>query len=91
MDTYFIGSGTRFAAPEVAGIVAMRFQADPAASAGQIEDALKSTAYKFNFGAQYTSLPPYTSSYDKGAGLVDAYAASLALGAHPRGDPAAGR
>jgi serine protease AprX len=92
VDTYFIGSGTSFAAPEVAGIVAMLFQADPAASAGQIEDALKSTAYKFKFGVPYQALGPYTSSYDKGAGLVDAYAASLALGARRRGgDLGAGR
>ena len=92
VDTYFIGSGTSFAAPEVAGIVAMLFQADPAASAGQIEDALKSTAYKFKFGVPYQALGPYTSSYDKGAGLVDAYAASLALGARRLGgDPGAGR
>jgi serine protease AprX len=70
----------------------MLFQADPAASAGQIEDALKSTAYKFKFGVPYQALGPYTSSYDKGAGLVDAYAASLALGARRRGgDLGAGR
>ena len=84
IDTYFIGSGTSFAAPEVAGIVAMLFQADPSATSGQIEGAIKTTAYKFRFGAPYVRFGPYTSSYDKGAGLVDAYAAAVRLGAHRR-------
>jgi serine protease AprX len=82
--TYFVGSGTSFAAPEIAGIVALLFQADPTASAAMIEDALKSTAYKYASGAPYQQVGRYTSSYDKGTGLADAYAAALRLGARPR-------
>jgi serine protease AprX len=82
--TYFVGSGTSFAAPETAGIVAMLFQADPRASAAQIEDALKVTAYKYRSGAAYRQVGHSTSSFDKGTGLVDAYAAALRLGAQRR-------
>jgi serine protease AprX len=84
MNTYFIGSGTSFAAPEVVGVVALLMQADPSATAAQIEDALKATAYKFADGARYQRVGRYTSSFDKGTGLVDAYAAALSLGARVR-------
>jgi serine protease AprX len=69
------------AAPQIAGIVAQLSQADPAATPAQIEDALKSTAHKYADGAPYAPAAPYTSSYDKGTGLADAYAAALKLGA----------
>lgn len=81
--TYFTGSGTSFASPEVAGIVALLFQADPRAGAGTIEAALKRTARRFAAGAPYHRVGPYLTSYDKGTGLVDAYAAALAVGAVP--------
>lgn len=84
VDTYFTGSGTSFSAPEVDGIVAMLFQVDPRASAAQIERTLEGTAYRFRFGAPYRSVGGEVTSYDKGAGLVDAYAAALALGARHR-------
>ncbi len=80
-DTYYEASGTSWSAPAVAGIVAMLFQADPAATPAQIDDALKVTAHKYQSGTPYTAAGPYTSSYDKGTGLVDAYAAALSLGA----------
>lgn len=80
-DTYFEASGTSWSAPAVAGIVAMLCQADPAATPAQLDDALKATAYKYANGAAYVADGPYTSSYDKGTGLVDAYAAALRLGA----------
>ena len=83
--TYFIGSGTSFAAPEIAGIVALLFQARPTASAGDIERVLLATAYKYRAGAPYVRVGgTITSSFDKGTGLADAYAAALRLGAHPR-------
>lgn len=80
-DTYFEASGTSWSAPAVAGIVAMLCQADPTATPAQIDDTLKTTAYKYQNGAAYVTEGAYTSSYDKGTGLVDAYAAALRLGA----------
>ena len=65
-------------------MIALLFQADPGATAGQIEYALERTAYKFASGAPYQRVGSITSSFDKGAGLVDAYAAAVALGAKPR-------
>ena len=83
--TYFIGSGTSFAAPQVCGIVAMLFQVAPDASAGLIERTLLRTAHRFPSGAPYRRIDGVWSSFDAGAGLVDAYAAALALGARPVG------
>ena len=83
LGTYNVISGTSMAAPQIAGIVAQLFQAAPGASPGQIENALKSTAYRFAAGAPYQQSGPYLSSFDKGTGLVDAVAAATALGAGP--------
>ncbi len=41
-----------------------------------MEQALKSTAYRYGDGAPYTSAGGYTTSYDKGTGLVDVVAAA---------------
>jgi serine protease AprX len=85
VDTYFTGSGTSFAAPVVDAVIAMLFQADPDASAAEVAAAIETTAYRFQAGAPYAVQPfgNYLSSYDKGAGLIDAYAAARALGARP--------
>jgi subtilisin family serine protease len=72
-------SGTSMAAPHIAGIVAQLFQADPAATPAQIEAALKGTAYRYSNGAAYTSAGGYTTSFDKGTGLVDVVAAVARL------------
>jgi subtilisin family serine protease len=73
-------SGTSMAAPHIAGIVAQLFEDSPDATPAQIEAALKSTAYRYTDGAAYTSAGGYTTSFDKGVGLVDVVAAATALG-----------
>jgi subtilisin family serine protease len=74
-------SGTSMAAPHIAGIIAQLFQANPDATPAQVEDAMKSTAYKYTNGDPYTAVGPFTSSRDKGAGLVDVVTAARQLGA----------
>ena len=70
------------AAPQIAGIVALLFQADPTATPAQIENALKSTAVRYSNGAPYQRVGGYWTSFDKGTGLVDTVAAAKVLGAH---------
>jgi serine protease AprX len=86
VGTYNTASGTSFSAPALAGVIAMMFQADPDATAAHVDDVLKLTAYKLRDGAPYQKLGRYTSSFDKGAGLVDAYAAALRMGATGQDD-----
>jgi serine protease AprX len=83
VGTYNTISGTSMAAPHITGIVAQLFQANPNATPADVEHALKSTAFKYTFGAPYQAVGPYTSSFDKGTGLVDVYAAAVSLGATP--------
>jgi serine protease AprX len=83
VGTYNVISGTSMACPQITGIVAQLFQANPSASPGDIENALKSTAHKYTNGAPYQTVGPYSSSFDKGTGLVDVVAAATMLGAHP--------
>lgn len=80
VGTYNVISGTSMAAPQITGIVAQLFQDKPSATPGEVENALKSTAYRFAAGAPYQQAGSYLSSYDKGTGLVDAVAAANALG-----------
>ncbi|GAA5129843.1 S8 family serine peptidase [Haloechinothrix salitolerans] len=75
-------SGTSMAAPHIAGIVAQLFQLDPSATPGDVEHALKSTAYRYEDGAPYRDVGDYRSSYDKGTGLADVVGAVEALGGH---------
>ncbi len=74
-------SGTSMATPHIVGIVTVMFQVAPGASPATVENALKSTAYKYSDGAAYETVGSYTTSYDKGTGLVDVYAAAKKLGA----------
>ncbi|MDP9067079.1 MAG: S8 family serine peptidase [Actinomycetota bacterium] len=70
--------GTSMAAPHVAGIAALLYQAQPALTPAQVEDLLQDAAHKFADGAPYEPDPQNpggTVSFDKGAGLVDAVAA----------------
>jgi serine protease AprX len=79
VGTYNVISGTSMATPQITGIVAQLFQDKPSATPAEIEDALRSTAYRFTAGAPYQQVGPYLTSYDKGAGLVDTVAAADAL------------
>ena len=79
IGTFNTISGTSMAAPHIAGIVAQLFQRSPSATPAQVEDAIKSTAHKYTFGAAYEPAPLGTTSYDKGYGLVDVVAAAQSL------------
>jgi serine protease AprX len=80
IGTFNTISGTSMATPHIVGIVAQLFQVNPNATPAQIENALKSTAYKFSNGAPYATVGSYTMAPDKGAGLVDAAAAAWSFG-----------
>lgn len=82
VGSYNTLSGTSMAAPQITGIVALLFQADPAATPAEVEQVLKSTALHYSDGAPYQRVGAYTTSFDKGTGLVDTMKASEALGAH---------
>jgi serine protease AprX len=82
VGSYNTLSGTSMAAPQIVGIVALLFQANPHATPAEIEKALKSTALRYSNGAPYQQVGGYMTSFDKGTGLVDTMAASQALGAH---------
>ena len=69
---YLQVSGTSFAAPEVAGVIALLRAAVPTASAGEVEAALAESAQDLG-----TPGPDADSGY----GLVDALAALLAIAA----------
>ncbi len=69
-------SGTSMAAPYVAGVVAQLFQADPTLTPAEVESILESSAHPFTAGGAYESDPAGgTTSFDKGHGLVDVFAA----------------
>lgn len=82
-------SGTSMSSPHTAGAAALLLQARPDLTPGAIEDVLLDTAHKFTAGAPYAPDPQnegQTTSFDKGAGLVDVSAALSALGvAHSGG------
>ena len=75
VGTFNTISGTSMAAPHIAGIVAQLFQADPSATPAEIEAALKGTTHAFPDGAAYSTVDGFSTSFDKGTGLVDVVAA----------------
>ena len=79
VGTFNTISGTSMAAPHIAGIVAQLFQADPTATPAEVEAALKGSTYRYTDGAGYRSVGGYSTSYDKGTGLVDVMAAVARL------------
>jgi serine protease AprX len=79
IGTFNTISGTSMAAPHIAGIVAQLFQADPTATPAEIEAALKGSAYRYTNGAAYQTVGGYSTSFDKGTGLVDVVAAVARL------------
>lgn len=79
VGTFNTISGTSMAAPHVAGIVAQLFQAVPTATPAEIEAALVGSAHRYTDGAPYATVGGRTTSFDKGAGLVDVVAAVAAL------------
>jgi serine protease AprX len=64
---YTTASGTSFAAPQVAGAIALMLEANPALTPAQVKDSLQRTA---------TPLPPYYT-YEAGNGLLNVHAAVL--------------
>ena len=82
VGSYNTLSGTSMAAPQITGIVALLFQINPTATPAEIEAALKSTAFHYSDGAPYQKVGGYSTSFDKGTGLVDVMAAAQTLGAH---------
>ncbi|HVE93647.1 MAG TPA: S8 family serine peptidase [Acidimicrobiales bacterium] len=84
---YAYMSGTSMAAPHIAGVAALLYQARPDLTPAQVEDVMQDTAHKFAGGVNAPGAyepdpqnPGATISYDKGAGLVDVPAALNALG-----------
>ena len=76
-------SGTSMGSPHAAGAAALLLQARPDLTPAQVEDVLQDTAYKLTFGGGYVADPQNsggTTSFDKGAGLIDLPAALDALG-----------
>ena len=90
-ENYASFTGTSMAAPNVSGIIAQLYQADPTLTPADVEDLLEDTAYKFAWGSEYglfidETNPQNSSSFEKGHGLVDVLSAlrvTLGLEGHP--------
>jgi hypothetical protein len=80
---YGDAGGTSLAAPHISGTAALLYQADPSLTPAAVEDALLDTAHGFASGGAYEPDPQNAggmTSFDKGAGLVDAPRALEAVG-----------
>ena len=80
--SYCYSSGTSFAAPMVAGVAALVLSANPDLSSEEVGNVIRSTAYKLP-GYSFTT-PTANGLWNDsvGYGLVDAYAAVLAVKAN---------
>lgn len=81
--TYSKTSGTSMASPQIAGAVALLYQAPAQPDAGADRGLIQDAAHKFTAGGGYESDPQNaggTTSFDKGAGLPDTAAALDSLG-----------
>ena len=67
-------SGTSFAAPHAAGVMALLLGADPSATVSELEQALRQSA---------TDLGPAGPDNDYGYGMIDAMAAYQLIGGNP--------
>ncbi|MEO6205501.1 MAG: S8 family serine peptidase [Mycobacteriales bacterium] len=87
-------SGTSMASPHIAGSAALLYQAKPTITPAEVEKVLQDTAYKYSTpGAPYEvdpQNPGGTTSFDKGAGLLDVPAALDALGVTATNRPPVG-
>lgn len=80
---YNLMTGTSMATPHVAGAAALMLQASPSLTPALVEDRMQDNAYKFTFGGAYGSDPQNsggTTSFDKGAGLLNMQATLNAMG-----------
>lgn len=76
-------TGTSMATPHVVGAATLLLQARPTLTPAQLESDIQSSAYKFTAGGAYVSDGQHagsTTSFDKGAGLLDVKATLDALG-----------
>jgi serine protease AprX len=83
---YYQLGGTSMAAPYIAGVAALLYEADPSLSPADVEDIIEDTAHKFGDPNSYepdVHNVGATTSFDKGHGLVDVTAALAATLGRP--------
>lgn len=74
-NSYASASGTSFAAPHVAGVVALMLSVNPSLTRSQVAEILYSTCYKSSLYSFSTNAPYGAWNSELGYGLVNAYMA----------------